>query len=75
MNARSSPKEKVDLFRALFRGREDVYARAWFDERRGKKGYSPACSGRSRGRGTKDYLPLTDEVLYRHLAGEEIVGL
>lgn len=74
VDARSPAQEKVALFRALFRGREDVYARYWCDERSGKKGYSPAARRRS-GRGAKDYLPLTDEVLYRHLAGEEIVGL
>jgi len=74
VDARSPAREKVALFRALFRGREDVYARYWCDERSGKKGYSPAARSLS-GRGARDYLPLTDEVLYRHLAGEEIVGL
>ena len=75
VDGRSPVKEKIELFRALFRGREDVYACYWCDERSGKKGYSPATSSRSRGRGTKDYLPLTDEVLFRHLAGQEVVGL
>ncbi|HUF76829.1 MAG TPA: DEAD/DEAH box helicase family protein [Longimicrobiales bacterium] len=74
VHGRSPAQEKIALFRALFRGREDVYARYWCDERSGKKGYSPAARGRS-GRGAKDYLPLTDEVLYRHLAGEDVVGL
>jgi superfamily II DNA or RNA helicase len=74
VHGRSPAQEKIALFRALFRGREDVYARYWCDERSGKKGYSPAARSRS-GHGAKDYLPLTDEVLYRHLAGEDIVGL
>jgi superfamily II DNA or RNA helicase len=74
VHGRSPAQEKIALFRALFRGREDVYARYWCDERSGKKGYSPAARRRSE-RAAKDYLPLTDEVLYRHLAGEEIVGL
>lgn len=74
VHGRSPAQEKIALFRALFRGREDVYARYWCDDRSGKKGYSPAARGRS-GRGAKDYLPLTDEVLYRHLAGEDVVGL
>jgi len=74
VDGRSPAQNKIALFRALFRGREDVYARYWCDERSGKKGYSPAARGRS-GRGAKDYLPLTDEVLYRHLAGDEVVGL
>ncbi len=76
VNGRSSPQEKIELFRALFRGRDDVYARYWCDERTGKKGYSPATTGRSPGRGgAKTYLALTDDVIYRHLAGEHIVGL
>jgi hypothetical protein len=33
-----SSGEKIKLFRALFRGREDVYAVFWFNERTGKKG-------------------------------------
>ena len=74
VDVRSAAQEKVALFRALFRGREDVYARYWCDERNGKKGYSPATRSRS-GRGAKDYLPLTDEILYQHLAGGEVVGL
>ncbi|MFQ5750007.1 MAG: hypothetical protein ACE5H3_11200, partial [Planctomycetota bacterium] len=76
MNWRSSPAEKIELFRALFRGRDDVYARFWSDERTGRKGYSPATTDRSKGRGcAKRYLPLTGDVLYRHLAGKHIVGL
>jgi len=74
VHSRSPVQDKIALFRALFRGREDVYARRWSDERSGKTGYSPAVRGRS-GRDAKDYLPMTDEVLYRHLAGEDVVGL
>lgn len=74
VHGRSPTQEKIALFRALFRGREDVYARYWCDERSGKKGYSPAARGRS-GNSAKDYVPLTDEILYRHLAGEDVVGL
>src|SRR5580698_5540581 len=42
VTAKSSPDEKVTLFRSLFRGRDDVYAIRW-EGRDGKKGYSPAC--------------------------------
>lgn len=34
---------KVNLFRALFRGRDDVFPRRWENEKKGKSGYSPAC--------------------------------
>jgi hypothetical protein len=39
----SSPEDKIALFRALFRGREDVYPRRFESRKTGKSGYSPAC--------------------------------
>lgn len=55
-----SSEEKVRLFRSLFRGREDVFARRWESRRTGKAGYSPACAnewdpvlcGKPRGSGS-----------------------
>ncbi|MBI4489178.1 MAG: DEAD/DEAH box helicase family protein [Deltaproteobacteria bacterium] len=72
-----STQEKIKLFRALFRGREDIYAVFWFNERTGKKGYSPACEDPwSSGKGKpKKYFPLTDEVILSHLSGERIIGV
>lgn len=76
VNERSSPAEKIKLFRALFRGRDDIYARYWSDENTGKKGYSPATADHLKKRsGPKTYLPLTDEVLYGHLSGKHVIGL
>ena len=76
-DSNSSSGEKIKLFRALFRGREDVYAVFWFNERTGKKGYSPACEDpwSSRKGKAKQYLPLTDKVILSHLTGEQIVGV
>jgi TOTE conflict system, Archaeo-Eukaryotic Primase domain len=64
-----SSREKIRRFRSLFRGREDVYALLWVNDRTGKKGYSPACEDpwSSRIGNPKKYLPLTDEVMLRHL--------
>jgi superfamily II DNA or RNA helicase len=72
-----SSGEKIKLFRTLFRGREDVYAVFWFNERTGKKGYSPACEDpwSTRKGKAKRYLPLTDKVIFSHLTGEQIVGV
>jgi superfamily II DNA or RNA helicase len=72
-----STQEKIKLFRALFRGREDIYAAFWFNERTGKKGYSPACEDpwSSRKGKPKKYLPLTDDVILSHLTGERIIGV
>jgi len=55
-----SSEEKVRMFRSLFRGREDVFARRWESSRTGKAGYSPACAnewdpvlcGKARGPGS-----------------------
>ena len=37
-----APESKNVLFRSLFRGRDDVYARRFDSRKTGKSGYSPA---------------------------------
>jgi len=77
VGSNSSAEEKIKLFRTLFKGREDVYAVFWFNERTGKKGYSPACENpwSSKKGKAKKYLALTDEVILSHLTGEKIIGI
>lgn len=41
VNRHSSPAAKVALFRSLFRGREDVYARRFESRKTGRSGYQP----------------------------------
>ena len=77
----SSPEAKIALFRSLFRGREDVYARRFESLKTGKKGYQPVCrnewvSGicqKPRGRCDdcehRDFLPVTGDVVRNHLSG------
>lgn len=38
-----SVEERVELFRSLFKGREDVFARRWYSQTTGKSGYQPVC--------------------------------
>jgi hypothetical protein len=38
-----SSDAKVALFRALFRGRDDVFPRRWENQKTGKSGYAPVC--------------------------------
>jgi len=38
-----SLEQRIKLFRNIFRGREDVYARLWISKKTGKSGYSPVC--------------------------------
>jgi hypothetical protein len=40
----STAAEKVALFRGLFRGRDDVFAKLWVNPRTDRKGYAPACA-------------------------------
>lgn len=42
-DVRLSLEEKVALFRSLFRGREDVFARRWYSRTSDKSGYHPVC--------------------------------
>ncbi|MDP3847646.1 MAG: DEAD/DEAH box helicase family protein [Pseudomonas sp.] len=77
---------KLALFKRLFRGRTDVFPIRW-ESKVGKSGYSPACANEWRagicekprikcGDCTHRQLsPLTDQVLYRHLAGEIVIGV
>ncbi len=76
-----SPSEaKIALFRSLFRGREDVYARRFQSLKTGKNGFAPVRRNEWAGRvfvptsqeadrPQQDYLPLTDDVVRNHLLG------
>ncbi len=79
-------EDKVKLYRSLFRGREDIYARRW--EKSGKSGYSPAYdfswdefnAHRAQGGNLKNFenktpLPLTDSVIHQHLLGQIVAGI
>jgi superfamily II DNA or RNA helicase len=80
IHSKSSPEEKVKLFRSLFRGREDVYAMRW-EGRNGKTGYSPAYRKvwsnplQRKPDEPKEYFPLTDQVIHDHLTGKLTAGV
>ena len=80
-------RKRLALFRGLFRGREDVYARRW-ENVRGQSGYSPAMlrdwkainESRPEDRKkvdlkTRKFLPLTDTVIEGHLLGNGTIGV
>jgi superfamily II DNA or RNA helicase len=85
--SRLSSNEKVSLFSRLFRGRTDVYPIRWESKTTGKSGYSPACANEWRpGICNKPRIkcsdcnqrllnPLSDAVIYDHLAGEHTIGV
>jgi superfamily II DNA or RNA helicase len=75
-DSHSSSQDKINLFRVLFKGREDVYPALWMNQSTGKKGYSPACENPWVGKGKpKQYLPLTDQVVQDHLSGKKTIGV
>ena len=77
---------KIGLFRSLFRGREDLYARRFETPRSGKSGYAPACAHEwVRGLCEKPrircaecpnrrFLPVTDQTVRWHLSGSDDAG-
>lgn len=86
-SSRLSTSEKVALFRRLFRGRTNVYPVRWESKTTGKSGYAPACANEWRTGicekprikcgdcGNRLLLPLSDAVIYDHLAGERTIGV
>lgn len=78
--------EKVALFRGLFQGREDVFARRWFSSSSGKSGYQPVCAREwNREKCDKkkykcaecpnrEFQPLGYNDIYRHLEGKDPNG-
>jgi superfamily II DNA or RNA helicase len=85
--SQSSPAtEKVRLFCSLFRGRSDVYPKLWTSAK-GKSGYSPVCANewlpgvcrkprvKCADCDQRQLQPLTDQVIYDHLAGKHTVGV
>ena len=73
----SSLERRVAVYRSLFRGRDDVFALRWSNQR-GESGYVPAVAGgwrKDRPKQQRRYLPLTDAEVAAHLEGEQTVGL
>jgi len=83
VNKYSPSKEKIDLFRSLFRGREDVFAKRWQSTTSGKSGYQPVCENewaeglcdkrkyKCANCPNRVLKPLADEDVYKHLEGKD----
>lgn len=78
--------DNINLFRSLFKGREDVFAVRW--EKGNKSGYMPAYfydpyrlrahkmnGGTFQNFTEKSYLKLTDEQIQKHLDGFHHIGI
>ncbi len=83
---RFSLQEKVDMFRNLFKGREDVFAQRWYSKTSGKSGYKPVCRNEWNAQlcdkknlkctecANRQFSPLTDVFFYKHLSGKDEFG-
>jgi len=83
---RSPPEAKIALFRALFRGREDVYPRRFESRKTGKTGYQPVCANEwVQGVCEKPrikcsdcphqrFVSVADEAIRWHLSGQDSEG-
>nr|VFJ90650.1 MAG: hypothetical protein BECKLFY1418A_GA0070994_101242 [Candidatus Kentron sp. LFY] len=82
-----STVQKVKLFRGLFEGRPDVFARRWENPAKGRSGYAIACHNEWR-HGlchkprikcgecqNRRYRPLDERAIHSHLTGRQVVGL
>lgn len=86
VNKFSSPKEKIKLYRSLFRGRQDVFARRWCSKNSDKSGYQPVCENewdmalcdkkkyKCSTCPNRKLAALTDKDIYEHLSGKDLYG-
>ena len=82
-----SSEGKVRLFKELFRGRTDVYAKHWQSRKTGKSGYSPVCKNewvpkicqrattRCSECPNREFLPFDESAILKHLNGSLVAGI
>jgi superfamily II DNA or RNA helicase len=83
LNRNSSPEAKIALFRSLFRGREDVFARRFESRQTGRGGYAPVCANewapglceKPRTKcavcANRRFIPVSNAVIRAHLLGHD----
>ena len=82
-NKYASSDRKIELFRSLFIGREDVYAKRFYNLKTGKSGYVPACANewekgvcdkktyKCTDCPNKSFIAVNNRVIYNHLKGDD----
>jgi superfamily II DNA or RNA helicase len=87
LQAPATPGEKVRVFRALFRGREEIFPTRFVSKKTGKAGYAPACANKFV-RGVCElprvkcsecpnqaFTPVDDRMVLDHLRGRHVMGV
>ncbi|MFC7394012.1 TOTE conflict system archaeo-eukaryotic primase domain-containing protein [Scopulibacillus cellulosilyticus] len=84
---KSTIKDKIKLYRSLFKGRQDVYAQRWESAKSGKSGYSPACQNewhpslcekpniKCSECLNRKLIPISDQTINDHLNGDHTMGI
>jgi hypothetical protein len=79
--------DRASIFQSYFRGRDNVYARLWINQRTHRKGYSPACKNewvRALCRKpqvkcsecpNQSFFPFDNTAIERHLGGKDVIGM
>lgn len=82
-NKYAAPDQKIGLFKSLFVGREDVYAKRFFNTKTGKSGYVPACANewvygvcdkkknKCNSCPNKSFIAVNNRAIYNHLKGDD----
>lgn len=83
VHAGSTSQEKIDFFLSLFRGRDNLYAKRYYNLKTGKSGYVPACQNewipgicdkkayRCPECPNRAFKPLTVQTVRAHLIGRD----
>ncbi len=83
INNQSPQEEKIQLFRSLFKGREDVFPRRFENTKTGKSGYAPVCRNEwaagicqkpkiaCQDCNFRAFIPVSDEIIRNHLKGND----
>ncbi len=83
-----TPQEKINIYKDLFRGREDVFAMRWEKADKSASGYTPVCinewrpriclklrKGKCKDCQNKNYTSLNDDYIKQHLRGNRVYGI
>ena len=82
-NKYATPDQKVELFKSLFIGREDVYAKRFYNVNSGASGYVPACANewvqgvcdkkqhKCVDCPNKSFIAVNNRVIFNHLKGDD----
>ncbi|MDO9572462.1 MAG: DEAD/DEAH box helicase family protein [Candidatus Omnitrophota bacterium] len=82
-----SVDKNVRIFKELFHGRTDVYAKHWVSRRTGKSGYSPVCknewvpkicqkaTAKCSDCSHREFVPFDESVILKHVNGSLVIGI